>query len=135
MAYEIEFTTTVVVEDPKSSYINDCCWGGDAICNRLLLGPSVFEVYGNITNGQEDWGWYIWMRQGRRAHRIHVQCDDIKSCAFRIHVFSSEKGWWHWKGVDTLETDRINEAVVAKIRKWGVISNVKRYTPDFNKES
>lgn len=133
MAYEIEFTTTVTPLVEKS-YINACCWGGDVICDRLLSQASIWKMYGSAISGQEDWGWYIWIRQGRRMHRIHVQCDDIKSSVFRMQVYSSEKSWFKWKDVDFSDTDRINLAVAAEIRKWGIIQSVTKWTPDFKTE-
>lgn len=133
MAYEIEFTTTVDVTDPEI-YINDCCWGGDVVCDRLLPAVSSTGLYENVKTGQEDWGWYIWMRQKTELTRIHIQCDDKEVGEFRIHIFSSKKRRLLWKNIDTPDVERVQQVTISEIKKWGIIKRVQRLTPDFGTE-
>jgi hypothetical protein len=133
MAYEIEFTTTVDVTDPEI-YINDCCWGGDVVCDRLLPAVSTTGLYESVKTGQEDWGWYIWMRQKIELTRIHIQCDENEAGEFRIHIFSSKKRWLLWKDIDTPDVERVQQVTISEIKKWGIIKRVQRLTPDFMTE-
>jgi hypothetical protein len=133
MAYEIEFATDVSVTDPEI-YINDCCWGGDVVRDRLLPIVSTTRVYDSVRTGQEDWGWFLWMRLGKELTRVHIQCDDKDGGIFRIHVFGSVKQWLRWKDIDTLEVERMNEVILNEIKKWGTINRTKRFTPDFTRE-
>jgi len=133
MAYEVEFTTRVTVVDPEI-YINDCCWGADVLRDRLLPMVSTTIPYNSVKIGQEDWGWFIWMRLGNELTRIHIQCDDKEAGAFRIHVFSSKKRWLLWKDIDTPDVERVNEVTMREIKKWGTIKRVQRFTPDFMTE-
>ena len=133
MAYEIEFTTKVSVTDPEV-YVNDCCWGADVVRDRLLPVVSTTRVYDSVRTGQEDWGWYIWMRQKTELTRIHMQCDDKERGGFRIHILSSKKRWLLWKDIDTPDVERIQQVTISEIKKWGTIKRVQRFTPDFMTE-
>lgn len=130
MAYEIEFTTTVDVTDP-GIYINDCCWGGDVVCDKLLPAVSSTGLYENVKTGQEDWGWYIWMRQKTELTRIHIQCDDKQAGEFRIHIFSSKKRWLLWKDMDLPDVERVQQVIISEVKKWGTIKRVQRFASDF----
>ena len=66
MPYELSFTKRVPIVD-REQYINECCIGGDVVVNRLL--PSVRSRYTDVQTNQEDWGWFIWFRQGERETR------------------------------------------------------------------
>jgi hypothetical protein len=130
MAYQMEVTTKVHVVHPEI-YINDCCWGGDVVCDRLLPAISATNLYESVKTGQEDWGWYIWMQQGRAMTRIHIQCDDKDAGEFRIQLFASKKRWLLWKDIDTPDVERVHQLIISEIKKWGTIKSVQRFTPDF----
>ena len=133
MAYEIEFTTKVSVTD-NQVYINDCCWGGDVVRDRLLPVVLTSTGYDRVMTGQEDWGWYIWIRMGKQLTRVHIHCDKKETGMFRIQVSSAQKRWLRWKDIDTSEDDRINELILREIKKWGTINRSQPFTPDFMTE-
>ena len=87
--YQLSFTAAVTVTDGRSRYINDCCWGGDVIRNRLM--PVVAERYQEVRTEQEDWGWFIWFRDGAIRLAVDIFCDDIPSGAFRVRLTSRRK--------------------------------------------
>jgi hypothetical protein len=129
MAYEIEFTAKVSVTDDEA-YINDCCWGADVIRDRLLPVLST-NMYDSVRTGQEDWGWYIWMRRAKELTRVHIQCDNKEDGLFRIQVYSSIRKWLHWKDIDLPEVERTNKTILVEIKKWGALKRVQKFTPDF----
>jgi hypothetical protein len=132
MAYEIEFTAQISVANPNI-YFNDCCWGGDVICERLL--PFVRGRFSDIQTAQEDWGWFIWFRQGAVLLAIDIFCDEKESGRFRVHISANKKKWLIFRSaVGPPETAEIKEAVVGEIRKWGTIAKITRFSPDFTKE-
>ncbi len=53
VSYELSFTKSVRVADPKI-YFNECCWGGDVVRDQLL--SLISSKYEHIQTGQEDWG-------------------------------------------------------------------------------
>ena len=59
MPYEISFARPVKVTD-VSSYINECCYGGDVVGEQLF--PEIEKRYVEVQFNQEDWGWFIWCR-------------------------------------------------------------------------
>ena len=129
MAYEIEFTAKVSVTDDEA-YINDCCWGADVIRDRLLPVLST-NMYDSVRTGQEDWGWYIWMRRAKELTRVHIQCDNKEDGLFRIHVYSSIKKWLHWTDINLWDVERTNKTILVEIKKWGALKRVEKFTPDF----
>jgi len=116
MPFEIAFTKPVQVADPDV-YINECCWGGDVVTERLL--PLVTGQYDAIQHEQEDWGWFIWFRKGRGALAIDVFCDDPEQGAFRILLTSRQKRWLlPGRVVDTPELDELKDAVLRELESW-----------------
>jgi hypothetical protein len=132
MAYEIEFTAQISVSNPHI-YINDCCWGGDVVRDRLM--PLVRGRFSDIQTAQEDWGWFIWFRRGAVLLAIDIFCDEKATGRFRIHISANKKKWLILRStVDSSETSEIKEAVAGEIRKWGTIVKITRFSPDFMKE-
>jgi len=131
VAYEIEFTAKFTVDNPER-YINDCCWGGDVIRDRLL--PAVSGGYEKVQTGQEDWGWFIWMRHGKQRTHADIYCDDKVSGSYRIHIYGAQRKWLRLKLVDGDDIDHVKSLTVNEIDKWGRITRVQRFTPDFQTE-
>jgi len=119
--YELSFTAAVAVSD-AGQYINDCCWGGDVIRDRLL--PVVRDGYQEIRTEQEDWGWFIWFREGSVRLAVDIHCDDAEAGAFRIRLTSRRRKWLGSEIVDTPELERLREAVLSTLAAWaGSISS------------
>jgi hypothetical protein len=116
LPYELSFTAPMTIPDP-SLYINDCCWGGDVVRDRLL--PMVFGTYQRIQTEQEDWGWFIWFSDRETRLAIDIHCDDIPACKFRIHLTSRRKRFLLPSVVaDTPELERLREIVTHEIARW-----------------
>jgi hypothetical protein len=113
--YELSFTAPVAVTDP-SQYINDCCWGGDVIRDRLM--PVVAEGYQALRTDQEDWGWFIWFRDGAIRLAIDIHCDDSPEGAFRVRITSRRKKLIGSEVVDTPELDRLREKLLRSMSAW-----------------
>lgn len=88
MPYELRFTKPISVEDPEV-YWNECCWGGDRVSDHLL--PVIRNNYTDIQNDQEDWGWFIWFRDGDAKLAIDIFCDDPKTGKYRVFLTSQVK--------------------------------------------
>lgn len=88
MPFELSFSKRISVDDPEI-YFNECCWAGDRISDRLL--PMIRDNYDSIWNDQEDWGWFIWFREGRTKLAVDVFCDDPTAGAFRLFLTSQRK--------------------------------------------
>jgi|SRR5580658_836162 hypothetical protein len=116
MAYEISFTKELAIHN-TSEYVNECCWGGDAVRDQLL--PLIAEKFEKIQTDQEDWGWFIWFRQGPVYLTIDIFCDDPESGKFRIHLTSRTKKFGLINKVaDTPDLERVREMVCSKIEAW-----------------
>ena len=116
MPYEVSFTKRVPVLD-REDYINECCVGGDAVRDRLL--PVVQARYGDVDTNQEDWGWFIWLRQGDVSLAIDIFTDDPDEGAFRIHLTSRTKRLLLFDQiVDTPELEELRSLVVADVTEW-----------------
>ena len=131
MAYEIEFTAALSVPNPEI-YINDCCWGGDEIRDRLL--PLVSPEYEDAQTTQEDWGWFIWMRRGQQWTGIDIYCDAKESGEFRIHISGWQRRWLRRKHVEGDDLEHIKEVTMSEISKWGKVITVRKFTADFRTE-
>jgi hypothetical protein len=131
MAYEIEFIAALSVPNPKI-YINDCCWGGDEIRDRLI--GAIATGYDHVQTFQEDWGWFIWMRRGRQWSGVDIYCDDKESGEFRIHISGWQRGWLRRKHVEGDDLEHIKEVTVNEIGKWGKVMKVRKFTADFRSE-
>ncbi len=88
MPFELSFTKRIAVNDPEI-YFNECCWGGDRVSARLL--PMIRENYESVWNDQEDWGWFVWFRDGGTKLAVDVFCDDPISGEFRVFLTSQVK--------------------------------------------
>jgi len=116
MPYEVSFTKRVPIND-REDYINECCVGGDAVRDRLL--PAVRARYGDVDTNQEDWGWFIWFRQGHVNLAIDIFTDDPDEGAFRIHLTSRTKRLLLFDQiVDTPELDELRALVVTDLSEW-----------------
>ena len=117
MPYEIAFARQVAITD-RDQYINECCVGGDAVVDALL--PAVRARYAGIQTNQEDWGWFIWFRQGDVRLAIDVTTDDPDKGEFRIRLTSRVKRMLMFdKVVDSPELDDLRRLVESELRNWG----------------
>lgn len=94
----------------RSRYINDCCWGGDVIRDWLMA--VVAEQYQEIRTEQEDWGWFIWFRDGAIRLAVDIFCDDIASGAFRVRLTSRRKKLIGSEILDTPELEQLRDLLV-----------------------
>lgn len=131
MAYEIELTALLTVPDPEI-YINDCCWGGDVIRDRLVAG--IATGYDHMETLQEDWGWYIWMRRGEQWSGVDIYCDNKQSGEFRIHISGWQARWLGRKHIEGNDLEHIKDVTVNEIGKWGKVIKVRKFTADFKAE-
>jgi len=116
MPYEVSFTKRVEVAD-REQYINDCCVGGDIVVDQLL--PAVRTRYTDIQTEQEDWGWFIWFREGDVRLAIDVFTDDPDAGEFRIHLTSRARRWAVFdRVVDTPELDALRALVASELAAW-----------------
>lgn len=81
MPYEIKFTNKL---EGKSDYINECCFGGDVVVDLLL--PIFREHYSSIQSDQEDWGWFIWFKNGNSKCAVDIFCEDPNLGLYIIHA-------------------------------------------------
>lgn len=117
MPYELTFTKPVPIQS-KENYINDCCLGGDVVAEALL--PALKARYPDCQGaGQEDWGWFIWFREGEIFLAVDIYCDDFESGAFKIHLTSRCKRWLRPSNiVDSAELEELKQIVVARLTEW-----------------
>ncbi len=116
MPYEVSFTKRVPIQD-REDYINDCCVGGDVVRDRLL--PAVRARYGDVDTNQEDWGWFIWLRQGHVSLAVDIFTDDPDHGHFRIQLTSRIKRLLLFDDVvDTPELEELRTVVVADLTEW-----------------
>jgi len=124
MPYEFSFTKRFTVNDAEI-YINQCCWGGDVVRDRLL--PTVTANFEDIQTAQEDWGWFIWFRRGPIRLGIDIFCDDPKNGEFRIHLTSRRRKFLFLESyVDTPELEKVRELVSSEIHSWTGSVRVER---------
>ena len=117
MPYELSFTKPVTVTD-ESIYINRCCWGGDVIRDHFL--PLIQSRYQQIQTEQEDWGWFIWFKQGPISLALDIHTDDPETGAFRIILTSRKKELFFSKQQDTPQLDHLRDLVVEDLKKWAM---------------
>jgi hypothetical protein len=115
MPYELSFTKRVTVED-DSIYINACCWGGDVIRDHLL--PLIRGKYQQIQTEQEDWGWFIWFKQGPVSLAIDIHTDDPETGAFRIILTSRKKELFFSSQEDTPQLEHLLDLVIEELERW-----------------
>jgi hypothetical protein len=134
MPYEVSFTKQVTLTD-RERYINECCVGGDAVVNQLL--PLVRERYADVDTNQEDWGWFIWFRQGPVRLAIDVFTDDPDEGHFRIHLTSRTKRLLVLDTIaDTPELESLRRLVVGELERWTQIPvSVVRLDPAYRESN
>ena len=116
MPYELSFTKSISVEDPEI-YWNDCCWGGDLVSDHLL--PMIRDKYKSIQNDQEDWGWFIWFRDGDTKLAIDIFCDDSRTGKFRVFLTSHVKrAFFGHHVVDSDELLLLKNRVWKELESW-----------------
>ena len=116
MPYELSFTKRVPEVD-RERYFNECCVGGDVVVDRLL--PAVRARYASIQTNQEDWGWFIWFRQGNVRLAIDVFTDDPDEGVFRVHLTARTRRLLVLDTVvDTPELEDLRALVVAELTAW-----------------
>ena len=114
--YDLTFEKTFEVPD-QEGYWNDCCFGGDVIVDQIL--PSLKDRYSDLWSNQEDWGWFIWFREGGVKFAIEVFCQDRERGEFRVHLSSSKRKWLVWEyAVDTPELERLRDLVHKVLSGW-----------------
>jgi hypothetical protein len=124
MPYEISFSKKLAIQNTRQ-YVNECCWGGDAVRDELL--PPIAEKYQKIQTDQEDWGWFIWFRQGPVYLAIDIVCDDPEIGEFRIHLTSRKRKFlWFETIADTPELERVREMVTTRIQSWAGNYRIER---------
>jgi hypothetical protein len=123
MPYELRFIKKVAAKNPES-YINECCWGGDAVRDQLL--PLISGNFEDIETNQEDWGWFIWFRKGPIRLAIDIFCDDLKSGAFRVHLSSTRRRLLFVRSfVDSPELEKVKDLVCSEIQVWAGSCQIK----------
>jgi hypothetical protein len=116
MPYEVSFTRRVPVVD-REKYINDCCIGGDVVVEHLL--PSIRARYTDVRTNQEDWGWFIWFRNGNVRLAIDVFTDDPETGAFRVHLTSRTRRLLVLDTVvDTPDLEELRALVASELAAW-----------------
>jgi hypothetical protein len=116
MPYEIAFAKKLQIVD-EEQYINECCWGGDAVTEQLL--PMISARYEHIQREQEDWGWFIWFRKANVSLSVDVFCDDPVSGSFRIHLTSRRKRFLIIEKIeDGPELEELKQLIVVELEAW-----------------
>lgn len=116
MPYGLSFTKRLEIRD-REQYINECCVGGDHVVNQLLA--PVEARYEDIQTEQEDWGWFIWFRDGSTRLAVDVFTDDPETGQFRIHLTSRIKRMLVGdKIVDTPELEELRRLVMSELTGW-----------------
>ena len=116
MPYILQFTKPVAITD-REQYINECCVGGDRIVEALM--PAVRERYQDIESAQEDWGWFIWCKQGPLLLAIDVFADDAEAGQFRVCLTTRVKRFFGYRDADTPALDELRAFVESALRDIG----------------
>jgi hypothetical protein len=115
MPYEVSFTKRVESPHPDQ-YINECCYGGDIVSDRLL--PRL-RNYTSMQHNQEDWGWFLWFRRGETRLAVDIFCDDPVAGAFRMHVTSRIPRILFGDRIeDTAELDELRDIIIDELTNW-----------------
>ena len=128
MPYEIAFTRPVAITIDRDQYINECCVGGDVVVDALM--PAVRARYTDIQSNQEDWGWFIWFKNGAVKLAIDVFSDDGDAGKFRIRLTSQTKRFIGYKEADTPELDELRALVESELKKWSATDIAVDADPD-----
>ncbi|HEV6965938.1 hypothetical protein [Roseateles sp.] len=118
MPYMLTFTRSVEITD-TDEYINDCCIGGDVILDRLL--PALRGRYGtDLRSNQEDWGWFVWFKDGSVKLAVDVSTDDHGS-AFQLLLTSRRPRFILGdEVVDCAQLESLRELIVRQLAVWPV---------------
>ena len=116
MPYILQFTKPVAITD-REQYINECCVGGDRIVEALM--PAVRERYQDIESAQEDWGWFIWCKQGPLLLAIDVFTDNAEAGQFRVCLTTRVKRFFGYRDADTPALDELRAFVESALRDIG----------------
>jgi hypothetical protein len=125
MLYEIAFTKKVPLLESEE-YVNDCCRGGDVIRDYLL--PAMKAKHPDFITGQEDWGWYIWMKEERLRLELGIHCDDFDAGEFRIILTARRKGiiFYSSDNIGVPELDSLKDLVMAQLGSYANDVKVER---------
>jgi hypothetical protein len=117
MPYELTFNKRVDVSITKD-YINDCCYGGDVVADQLL--PALKgRCQGCQGADQEDWGWFIWFRDGEAFLAVDIYCDDLAAGVFKVHLTSRKNRWLRPSNIaDSPALEELKEIVVVRLTEW-----------------
>lgn len=118
MPYALTFIKQVELSRPDQ-YINDCCKGGDVVLDRLL--PALRMRYGNdLQSNQEDWGWFVWFKDGPVKLGLDIATDDDGS-TFQLHLTSRRPRFLLSDKIeDSPELESLRELVVKELFAWPV---------------
>jgi hypothetical protein len=86
------------------------------ICDDLL--PLVWAHYQDIRSGQDDWGWFLWFREGDVPLTIDIACDSIAQRKFRVLLTSWKKRLLGRSMIDTPQLERLQQLVSAHLMHW-----------------
>jgi hypothetical protein len=116
MPYEVTIARALPAID-RSTYIIECCVGGDVVAGRLL--PAIRDRYGDVEWNQEDWGWFLWFREGDVRLAIDIFTDDADLGVFRIHLTSQRKRWLVFSDpADAPALEELRTLVWAELAAW-----------------
>ena len=116
MPYELRFTKRIPVDDP-ATYWNECCWGGDRVCERLL--PMIRGRYRDVHHDQEDWGWFIWFKDGRTKLAVDIFCDEPEMGKYRIFLTSQiKRPLFGYHILDSDELLKLKNKVWKELEYW-----------------
>ena len=116
MPYQLAFTKPLKVDDP-GKYYNDCCYGGDIVVAELL--PVVSQGRSEVRTEQEDWGWFIWCKEGSVDLAVDVFCDDPDKGTYRIFLTSKIKRFGMFEKIeDAPALESLRQVVASKLESW-----------------
>ena len=128
MPYEVAFTKAVAIAD-REQYINECCVAGDLVVEALRA--DVERHYEVVDAGQEDWGWFLWVRKGPLKLAIDVFTDDADAGAFRIRLTSRVRRMFVFeRAQDTPELDELRTLVCDGLARWNAADISIEAVPD-----
>lgn len=130
MPYALTFIKQVELSRPDE-YINDCCKGGDVVLDRLL--PALRMRYGNdLQSNQEDWGWFVWFKDGPVKLALDIATDDDGS-TFQLHLTSRRPRFLLSDKIeDSPELESLRELVVKELFAWAVSNlTVERFNEQY----
>ena len=116
MPYALQFRKAIPVDDPDA-YFNECCVNGDKVSDQLL--PMIRESYTDIQHNQEDWGWFIWFKDGSTKLAVDVFCHNPATGEFRLFITSQIRGpFFVYKITDTQELYLLKGRTKQALQSW-----------------